>query len=777
MKRMKNATVVGAVILALGANGALSAAAPKAKAPGKGATSTLKVYDPGKWIYWGGDAGQTRYAPLDQINAQNVSRLKIAWRWSADMAGGAATNNYKSTPLLDDGVLYVPWVNHGAAAIDAGTGKTLWTFEPPPVSGGRAANLGARSLAYWTDGKEKRLFHNSEDARLISIDAKTGMMDPNFGTNHGWVDLHVGLTEGRENQSIGAVSPALVVGDVIVTQSLPAGTRNKESTPGDYRGYDVRTGKKLWQFHAVPQAGEFGNDTWKDGSWKYVGEAGTWTMMSADPETGYVYIAGETPSNDFYGGERKGDGLFAESVLCIDTKTGKRVWHFQTVHHGVFDYDNPAAPILHDIVKDGKRIKVVTDLTKQGFIFTFDRKTGKPIWPIVEKPVPQSTVPGEETSKTQPFPTHPAPFMPQGYHEDQLIDFTPKLHAEAIEIMKSYTKGPLFTPPSVVTPTNLGTFVYPGFGGGANWNGAAIDPDTNIMYLPIRHRPSAVGVTKGDPARTNSAYVQANNTTVQGPEGLPLLKPPYSEIVAINMNTGNQIWRVPNGGAPESVRNNPALKGLNLDFDHMGQVDIRPGPLATKTLLFVGESGTIATSRGGEAFRAYDKKTGKVVFSTELPTLSTGAPMTYIRNGRQYIVIAVSAPGKPTEMVAYTLDGVSDNGPPPAGGVPVAQAPKATIAVAAAAQGRGPAQDIALGQAAYGRVCATCHGAKGEGVVGPALTGRTDAANMARVIAQGQGEMPAMASSLTPAEVTAIAQYLAGGMKAAAPSARAGGAD
>jgi glucose dehydrogenase len=731
------------------------------------ATSTMKAYNSGKWVFWGGDSGQTRYAPLEQIDASNVNRLKIAWRWAAETTGGPISNNYKSTPLLDDGVLYVPWLNHGAAAIDAGTGKTLWTFEPPALPGGRPGTLAPRSLAYWTDGKEKRLFHNSLDGRIIALDAKTGKLATEFGAG-GIINLRVGLTEGRGVQDLNDVSPALVVGDVLVVQSLPAGSRNKESTPGDYRGFDVHTGKKLWQFHVVPLPGEFGHDTWKDDSWKYVGQAGTWTMMSADPELGYVYIAGEGASSDFYGGQRKGNGLFAETVLCLDAKTGKRIWHYQTVHHGVFDYDNPAAPILHDIVKDGKRIKVVTQLTKQGFVFMFNRVTGEPIWPIEERPVPQSKVPTEETSPTQPFPTWPKPLMPQGYSENNLIDFTPQLRAEAVEIMKHYEKGPLFTPPALVTNDIKGTFVFPGFGGGANWNGAAFDPASGIMYIPIRYRPSAVGLAKGDPTKTDQAYVETNNTTVQGPRGLPLLKPPYSEIIAMDMNKGEVVWRVADGGAPASVRDNPALKGLNLDFDNMGQIDIRPGALVTKTLLFSGESGTIATSKGAAGFRAYDKKTGKVVFEMSLPTLSTGAPMTYVQNGRQYIVIAVADPGKPAEMVALTLDGQSDNGPPPPGGVPLGVAPRSTMpAPSAPGQVAATPQELALGQAAYGRVCAACHGTKGEGQVGPALAGRTDIANIVRVINQGSGEMPSMAGNLSPAEVDAISKYIVRSLKPA----------
>jgi glucose dehydrogenase/mono/diheme cytochrome c family protein len=766
----------GTVLAALAVVGLMGAG------PAPSATSTLKKYDPGEWKYWGGDAGQTRYAPLDQINLTNVGRLKIAWRWTADASGSQGSSNFKATPLLDDGVLYVPWLNHGAAAIDAGTGKTIWTFEPQPIDiGGGGPSLAPRSLAYWTNGKEKRVFHNSLDGRIIAIDAKTGKAAPGFGKN-GWVDLRVGLTEGREVKDVRSVSPALVVGDVLVVQTLPGGNRNKEATPGDIRGFDVLTGKVLWQFHVVPQPGEFGNESWEEGSWKWGGNSGTWTMMSADPELGYVYIAGDTPSNDFYGGERKGDNLFAETLSAINAKTGKRVWHFQTVHHGVWDFDNPAAPILHDIVKDGKRIKAVTQLTKQGLMFVFDRTNGKPIWPIEERPVAASKVPGEKLSPTQPFPTRPAPLSNLGYNEDWLIDFTPELRAEAVKIMQQYEKGPLYTPPVVVSgtgcrpgvaPTNpvpnaCGTWLYPGYGGGANWNGGAVDPATNIMYVPIRHKPNAIGLAKGDPARTNMAYVQSGNHVVNGPRGLPILKPPYSELVAVDMNKGEHLWRVPLGGASQAIRNNPALKGLNLDFDKMGDFDVRPGVVLTKQLFFVGESGNLQGGTGTNDFRAYDKRTGKIVWETKLPALVSGAPMTYMQNGRQYIVVAISAPGKPAEIVALTLDGQSDNGKPPADGVPLGVAPKSSTMVAADIA--ATPEELALGATGYTRMCASCHGAAGAGGLGPPVTGRSDFANIVRVIAGGQGEMPALGNSLSPAEIDAIGKHV---VKTLGPRVRA----
>jgi quinoprotein glucose dehydrogenase len=766
--------IAGAAMMASAALGlawACSLAQPGSDASGPHA-ATVKTYSPDKWLYWGGDPGQTRYAPLDQVNASNVNRLKIAWRWSADMAGDAASSNYKATPLLDDGVLYTPWLNHGAAAIDAGTGKTIWTFEPQPADiGYRSGSLAMRSLAYWTDGKEKRVFHNSMDGRLIAIDGKTGKAASGFGKN-GWINLRTGLTEGRAVKDVGSVSPALVVNDVIVVQVIPGGARNKESTPGWIRGFDVRTGKLLWTFHTVPLKGEPGYDSWEDGAADYVGNVGVWSMLSGDPETGYVYLPTETPSNDFYGGERKGNGLYAETLLCIDTKTGKRVWHFQTVHHGTWDYDNPAAPILHDIVKDGKRIKAVTLLTKQSLVFVFNRVTGEPIWPIEEKPVPTDGVPGEKLSPTQPFPTKPAPLQKLGYDENDLIDFTPALRKEAVEIMSHYRKGGLYEPLVDVKKTGLrGTWISPGYGGGANWNGGAFDPETGTMYVPVRYKPNAAGLQPGDPTRTNMAYVQSGNHVVNGPRGLPILKPPYSEVVAVDMNRGEHLWRVPLGKPSPGIRNNPAIAELNLEWDKMGDFDIRPSPLLTRSLYFLGASGNLAGGTGSSSFRAYDKTNGKTIWEMDMPSLVTGAPMTYMLGGRQYIVMAVSARGKPAELIALTLDGESANGPAPAGGVPVAAAPPSTRAALQAIT--ATPEELAAGKTKFEQVCGICHGQDGKGLAGgaaPAITGRTDFSEITRVIAQGQGEMPALGNSLSPAEVQSIGKYV---VKSLGPQQRA----
>jgi glucose dehydrogenase/cytochrome c553 len=721
----------------------------------------------GEWVTWGGDPGNTRYSALNQINAGNVGQMEIAWRWKASDVDGRADPNWKATPIVVDGVMYAPHGGTRVSAIDPGTGATIWTYEPDPyrAESTRTFSGSSRAVSYWTDGKAKRILHNSIDGRLLSIDAVTGKADPAFGVN-GQVDLNKELLppddpRSGQQQDINSTAPGIVVGDVIVVQVIGDDTTaRKGGTPGYIRGYDVRTGKRLWTFHTIPRPGEFGNDTWENDSWKDFGAASVWSMMSADPELGMVYLPVESSTNNFWGGDKPGDGLFGESIVALDARTGKRVWHFQILHHGVWDYDLPAAPILHDINKDGKTIKAITVLTKQGMNFVFDRKTGEPVWPIEERPVPTAmAAPGEKLSPTQPFPTKPAPYSRLGYHEEDLIDFTPALRAEALKILESYTKGPMYTPPTLITETNKGTIVYPNFGGGSNWNGGAADLETNTLFVPTRNTYMSVGLRPADPTKTDWQYTTGGGgaTPMRLPNGLPINKPPWALVTATDMNKGEHIWSRAIGGAPESIRRNPAIAELNLDFDNMGQISVRPSPMVTKSLLFLAESANIGGDPGGPMFRAYDKKTGKVVHEFKLPGKTSGAPMTYSHDGRQYIAVALSARDEPAELVVLSLPGAQ-------------QASAAGVATAAAAAPAAPAERIeataaqlASGQAAYARTCAVCHGPQGEGIQGgnaPPLKSTRSLAEVGNIIARGSAEMPGMASVLSAEEIDAVARYV-----------------
>ncbi len=617
--------------------------------------------DDGQWGFWGGDAGSTHYVPHDQINAENVRQLRIAWRWeSLPLHNGQPEWNLKATPIMIDGTLYTSTGVNEAAAIDAATGNTEWIFSPDPQETHRhPVGQSGRGLAYWTDGTDARVFHNTSDGRLIALNAKDGGTYENFGQN-GYVYLDRELS-AFPNPRIGSSSPPIVVGDVVIVQVVPSAINPtvKEAPAGHIRGYDVRSGERLWTFHTIPQAGEFGVETWENESWKYTGNAGVWSLLTADPELGYVYLPIEAPTHDFYGGHRLGDNLFTQSIVCIEAATGKRVWHYQLIHHGLWDYDPPCAPILCDLTVDGRAIKAVVQVTKQGFVFAFDRASGAPVWPIEERPVPQSDVPGERSSPTQPFPTRPAPFERQGVDTDDLIDFTPEIFAEALEIAKRYKIGPLYTPPVLADGkpgSYLGTLMLPGYGGGANWPGAAFDPETGILYIPSRTMMMAASIGIPDRARTNLDYTRDTTTVAQGPRGLPLVKPPWSRITAIDLNTGEHRWMIPNGAAPDSVRNHPDLQGLGLDFSTMGNSG-RPGVLVTKTLMFAADSGGLRSSPGSPFLRAFDKQTGKIIHEIELPSKPTAPPMSYMHDGTQFIVVAVGTREHPSEYVALTLSG------------------------------------------------------------------------------------------------------------------------
>ena len=619
----------------------------------------------GEWHFYGGDAGSTRYSPLDQINRDNVGSLEIAWRWEARNFGARPEFYYRVTPIMVNGVLFTTAGSRRAAvALDAATGETLWMYRMDEGERGENAprlNSG-RGVAYWTDGDERRIILVTPGYHMISLDAETGRPDLRFGEN-GVVDLKLGLDRWVDPiaDRIGSSSPPIIVNDVIVVgAALPAGGAppTKEMPPGHVRGFDVRTGERLWIFHTIPQPGELGNETWENDSWRYTGNAAVWTTMSADPELGYVYLPTELGTGDYYGGHRPGDNLFSQSLVCLDAKTGKRVWHYQLVHHGIWDYDLPAAPILADITVDGREIKAVAQVTKQGFTYVFDRVTGEPVWPIPEQPVPPSDVPGEKTSPTQPIPTRPAPFERQGVSAEDLIAFTPELRAEALEIASLFRLGPLYTPPSVIdTLGTQGTLSLPGSLGGANWPGAAFDQETGILYVPSSTNPNVLGLVN-NPERSNMNYIIGRGNFrgrgAGGPQGLPLIEPPWGRITAIDLDTGNHVWMVANGDTPAFVREHPALEGV--DLPRTGR-PTRAGLLVTKTLLFAGDGGgTFANPDSDKpVFRAHDKMTGDIIAEIELPAYQTGVPMTYMVDGRQFIVVAVAGRNHPGELVALSL--------------------------------------------------------------------------------------------------------------------------
>jgi quinoprotein glucose dehydrogenase len=622
--------------------------------------AAVKTGGTSEWRYYGADAGSTKYSPLSQIDASNVGKLHIAWSWSAKNFGSSAEFNWEVTPLMVGGRLFLTaGTRRDAVALNALTGETLWMYRlEEGARGETVARRNNRGLAYWSDGSDERILLISPGYQLVALDARTGRPIPGFGQD-GIVDLWEGLDRAEVKPGeICSSSPAIVVrGVVVVGAALQAGIapRSKKNVPGYIRGYDVHTGKRLWTFRTIPQPGEFGHDTWEKGSWEYTGNTGAWGPLSADEELGYVYVPVETPTGDFYGGHRLGNNLFGESLVCLDARTGRRVWHFQLVHHGVWDWDPPTAPTLLDITVSGRPIKAVAQITKQSWVYVFDRVTGKPVWPIEERPVPQSDVPGERTSPTQPFPTRPAAFDRQGFTVDDLIDFTPELKAEAMKIAEQYRLGPMFAPPSIAgAGGKLGTITLPSPTGGANWQGGAADPETGMLYVSSVTFAVPVALSP-DPKRTDMDYLGQYAAKNIGPQGLPLAKPPWGRITAIDLNTGEHSWMVPNGSTPEFVKKHPALKGV--DVSQTGNPEHAP-ILVTKTLLFTADGGgmyAMPPGAGGPMFRALDKRTGKVLHEMKLPANVTGVPMTYLLDGVQYLVMAIGARGVPTELIAMTV--------------------------------------------------------------------------------------------------------------------------
>jgi quinoprotein glucose dehydrogenase len=616
------------------------------------------------WPSYAGDKASAKYSALAQIDAASFSQLKPAWTWRSpenDLVKASPalkTWVWEATPLAVDGVLYTSTSLSQVAAIHAATGKTLWTYDPGTWKAGTPPNQGFvhRGVAYWAGSGEPRILFGTGDGYLIALDARTGNPVAGFGKN-GRIDLTEGLGRPVDRKLYAVTSPPVICRGVVVVGSSILDFPFQSGMPrGDLRGFDVRTGKLLWTFHSVPTEGEFGVETWDKESWKTAGAANVWTAMSADESLGYIYAPFSTPDNDYFGAGRPGAGLFGESLVALDARTGKRIWHFQMVHHGLWDYDLPAAPNLVDLQVDGKPIKAVAQVSKQGYCYVFDRVTGKPLWPIEERPVAKSDVPGEASWPTQPVPTRPPAFERQGFTEADVIDVTPELRKEALAILARYHHGPLFTPPSLDKPT----LVLPGVAGGASWAGAAFDPATGTLYVPSVTLPFAVTLTH--PPVPHTAYFGAFSVP-DLVRGVPLWKPPYARITAIDLTTGEQRWMTPVG---DLDRSNPALAGV--DRAPLGR-PARVHVLATKTLLIAAQEGTTQRARaasGGYAMiaefevrdpklLAFDKATGKLVAELALPRNATGAPMTYAVRGKQYLVVATGGSNLPAELLAYRL--------------------------------------------------------------------------------------------------------------------------
>ena len=629
---------------------------------------STKALAQGEWPAYAGTYASARYSPLTQINRDNAKNLRVAWRWkSPDMAikqvnpKVGPTRANESTPLMVGGTLYTSTTLSQVAAIDALTGATKWVFDPKVYENGLGipANDGwlHRGVAYWRNGDDERVVMLTAFAQMIALDARTGKPVASFGTD-GRVDLAQGLRRPVDRDYYTMSSPPVIVrGVIVVGSSVMDWWKKRPSPPGDVRGFDVVTGRLLWTFHTVAQEGEAGVETWEKESWKEAGNANVWAPMSADEELGYVYLPVSTPTNDYYGGHRPGDGLYGDSLVCLDAATGRKVWHYQLVHHGLWDYDTPAAPNLIDINVAGKPIKAVAQVTKQAFVYVFDRLTGQPVWPVEERPVPPSSVAGEQASKTQPFPTKPAPIDIQGVREEDLIDLSPELRKEAIDIVSKYDRGLLFTPPS-----ERGTIQVPGVAGGGNWAGAAIDPETGMLYVGTYRLPFVVAVHKPAPGEASYDFV-GQFRYLSGPRGLPLLKPPFGSILAIDMNSGEHRWRIPVGRA-ELI---PSIRQLGIK-ERLG-FPARSWALITKTVMIVVQSGYFGAPRlppGGTREIAdlndfdphlwvYDKVSGEMLAEITVPSNAIGAPITYAASGKQFIVFPVGGGPLVEELIAVAL--------------------------------------------------------------------------------------------------------------------------
>ena len=640
------------------------------------------------WPTYGGNLASQRYSSLDQINAANFNNLEVAWRIKTDNLGPRPEFNLQVTPLVVDGVMYFTGgTRRAVVAANAATGEMRWVYGEDEGPRGEAAprRLSGRGLSFWTDGRQSRVLFVTPGYQLIALDAKTGVPVAGFGTG-GKVDLKDDYDQPIDpvTGEVGLHAAPVIAKDTIIIGAAHSARATKpEHEKGFVRGFDVRTGKRLWTFHTIPRPGEFGNDTWLNDSWSYTGNVGVWAQMTIDEELGLVYLPVETPTNDFFGGHRPGNNLFAESLVALDLKTGQRRWHYQFIHHGIWDWDIPCAPILTDITVGGRRIKAISQPTKQGWVYVFDRATGQPVWPIEERPVAKGDVPTEWYAPTQPHVTKPPAFERQGVSTDDLIDFTPALRAEAVQVASRYRLGPIFTPPSFSNPDGpLGTLVSPVATGGANWQGGSYDPDTGLLYVFSNSGISSMGIIKQpDPARTMTyvsgtarrpgAAAPAGRGAAPAPgaapaarggdeegggglsvQGLPLGKPPYGRITALDLNKGEIAWQIAHGETPDNIKNHPLLRGLNIPrTGRQGRI----GTLVTKTLVIAGEGGfaTQANGQRGALLRAYDKATGQDRGAIIMPAPQTGSPMTYMVNGQQYLTVAISGGTYTGELLTF----------------------------------------------------------------------------------------------------------------------------
>ena len=622
----------------------------------------------GEWRSYGGDIKNTRYSPLDQIDASNFDDLEIAWRIKMSNFGPNPEYNFQSTPLMVDGVIYsTAGSRRAVVAADAGTGELLWMhrFDEGERGAATPRRLSGRGLAYRDDGASGQIVYVTLGYQLIVLNAATGERVSSFGTD-GVVDLMQNMDQDIDPLAgeIGLHAAPLVVGDTIVIGAahVPGSApRSMRNTKGYVRGFDADTGSRKWIFHTIPGNDEFGNDSWLNDSWRYTGNTGVWGQISADLEEGIVYFATEMPTNDYYGGHRHGDNLFSDSLVAVDIDSGDRLWHFQAIHHDVWDWDFPCAPIIADVMIDGVERKIVAQPSKQAWLYVFDRITGEPIWPIEERPIEQSDVPGELLSATQPYPTKPPAYDRQGVSLDDLVDFTPELRRRAEEIAARHRIGPIFTPVTVSEPDGvIGTLMLPSAGGGTNWPGGSIDPETGIAYLYSFTNVTALGLIN-DPERSDMNFIRGRARGIPAAdaalniEGIPLIKPPWGRITAIDLKQGEILWQVAHGETPDNIKNHPLLQGI--DIPRTGRIG-RVGTLITKSLVIAAESGgtiTLPSGEEGAYLRAYDKQTGADAGQVVVPAAASGSPMTYMHDGQQYIVFAISGGGFAGELIAYRL--------------------------------------------------------------------------------------------------------------------------